>query len=398
MSKNLNANFYKRNLKLVMFESAITAGLISMSVMSPFFLSIGLTQSEIALSQSIFTIFMVVLNVPTGWLADRFGRKWANVIGDIGHAIVLLLYARAQTFFDVVLCETLAALFLSFSKGVDLSLLKHFSQKISPEEKVYRYWATKLAVLQNACALILVFLGGPIGAISFRLAIASSSVPYILGGIASFFIHDDSERLVAKYRNPLYDMGSIVKSSFTNPALRLRILAYAVGRQMTHGIIWVFTPILLYVGIPLPIVSSMWALNSLSSIIGAKMAARFSPKMHDWQIFLVPLMLMTISMAAMSCCLNRITVWLYLLMGVTQGWTSATMSPMVQRYTQMDSQTSVLSFASVVSHCLYIPVIWIIGKVADINLRLTTLITLIIFAILGIFVLARLLREQFNTN
>ena len=61
----------KRNLYLVMSESAITAGLMAMSVITPFFNSIGLNQSEISLSQMIFTVVVIILNVPTGYIADR---------------------------------------------------------------------------------------------------------------------------------------------------------------------------------------------------------------------------------------------------------------------------------------------------------------------------------------
>lgn len=86
------------NVRLVLFESAITAGLICMSIMSPFFLSIGLSQVEIAMSQAIFTVAMIFLNLPTGWLADRFSRKWANVIGDLGHALVLLNLRSSKQF------------------------------------------------------------------------------------------------------------------------------------------------------------------------------------------------------------------------------------------------------------------------------------------------------------
>ena len=80
----------KRNLHLVMAESAITAGLMSMSVMTPFFNSIGLNNEQISLSQIIFTVVVIVLNIPTGYLADRVNRKWANIIGDFAHGVMPL--------------------------------------------------------------------------------------------------------------------------------------------------------------------------------------------------------------------------------------------------------------------------------------------------------------------
>lgn len=382
-----------RNLHLVMFESAITAGLLCLSIMSPFFLSIGLCQSEIAASQAIFTIVTIFLDLPTGWLADRFSRKWANVVGDLGHALVLLGYATAQNFQSVITYETLSAIFLSLSKGVDLSLLKHFSGQIDPSEKLFREKSAQLAILQHAATLVLLMLGGPIGAISFRLAITLSGVPYWLGGITSLFIRDDSRKLSASCQNPLIDMWRIVRYSLKDKPLRLRIAVHAVGREMTHIIIWFFTPMLIYVGVPLPIVSCVWAINSLTCIIGAKIATRLVTKLSDWQILAVPLTLMIISMGTISISLNKVTVWLYLLMGVTQGWTSATFSPMVQRYVKPEEQTSVLSFTSVVGKLIYVPVIFVSGWMADFSVRYAALITLIVFGALGSYLLIKLLRE-----
>ena len=96
-----------RNLRLVILESAVTAGILAVPIMTPFYLSIGLSQEQIAMSQMAFTAATMILNLPLGWIADRFSRKWANVIGDSIVAISLLLYSTAQSFWFVVLCETL---------------------------------------------------------------------------------------------------------------------------------------------------------------------------------------------------------------------------------------------------------------------------------------------------
>lgn len=239
----------RRNLKLVMLESALTAALLSMSIMTPFFYSIGLSQLQISEAQAIFTVVMIFLNLPTGWLADRFSRKWANVIGDFGVALTFMAYAMARDFLAVVLCECALGFFMSLSQGVDQSLLRHFCQKINPDEDFFRRKTAQLNCWHYVIMLTLVWLGGPIGAISLRLAIALSGIPYIIGGIASLLVADDSKKLVTD-KSPLSDMLRIVVSSFRNRPLRLRIFVYAVGREMTHCIIWVFTPLLLMAGVP----------------------------------------------------------------------------------------------------------------------------------------------------
>lgn len=385
----------KLNLRLVMSESAITAGLLAMSVLTPFYNSIGLNNEEIAFTQMIFTVAAIIFNIPLGYFADRRSRKWANVIGDFGHGIFLLVYAAMNNFIGVVICEILVGIMSALSDGVDQSLLKHFAGKIAKstgesETRILKSKTAKLECYKNLCTLFLLILGGPIGAISLRLAIALSSVNHFIGGVLSLFIKDDSEKLRPQHKNPLKDMLAIAKTALKTKPLRWRIFAYAVGRELTHGIIWIATPLFLQAGVPLELVSFAWAFNSLMALLGAYLASKFSHKLTDSQIMIVPILLMTISMGVMGVHLNIVTVWLYGLMGITQGWTGSTIIPMIQKHAKPSEQTSVLSLTKVLAQLLYIPVVWIIGVAADIHLEYGLFVTLIIFLPLGLIIIKKL--------
>lgn len=364
-----------------------------MSIMTPFYQSIGLNQKQIALSQAIFTVVAAILNLPAGWIADRFSRKWANVLGDFGVAISFWAYAGVNSFAGVVVCECSLGFFMALSQGVDVSLLRHFSQKICPTEEYFRRQSVRLSFWQYAATLILVLLGGPIGVIDFRLAILLSGLPSLIAGVVSLFIQDDSRRLQPACHNPLRDMMRILRSSFRQPQLRTRILAYAVGREMTHGIIWIFTPILIMARVPLSIVSCAWALNSLACIVGTKVASRLTARLKDWQILALPVGLVACSMAILSLKINLWTVWSYLLMGVAQGLTGSMLLALVQEHTQPEEQTSVVSLAKVVGQIVYIPAVYIIGWAADYNLQYAPLATIIIFLPISLKIISTLKRE-----
>lgn len=392
----------RRSLRLVMLESALTHGSISVAIMTPFFKSIGLNQAEIASVQAIFTIAVILLNFPTGWLADRFGRKWANVLGDLGCAISYLCYARAETFLAVVVWETLLGFFMAFSQGVDFSLLKHFAEQlVNPgaktsenREQSFRRHSANLATYQYLASIILCLLGGPIGAINFRLAIAANGLIYLIGAIISLFILDDSERLIAAKANPLADMLRVAKGSFTNLRLRRRLIAFAIVREMTHGIIWVFTPMLLAAGIPLAVVSVAWAFSSCASTIGARLARRFAINLPAWQILLVPLVTLTCGLSAIAIELNAVTVWGYLLASVAQGWVGASALTLVQQEASPNEQTSVVSLAKTLGQLFYVPAVWLIGYAADFELRYAAFATIILFVPVGLYMVYQIRKES----
>jgi hypothetical protein len=357
--------------------------------MTPFFNSIGLNQAQISETQMMFTIVTMLLNLPLGYLADRGSRKWANILGDFGHAIVMLAYSMVGGFWGAVICECLFGVSSALTDGVDQSLLKHFVGKIAKnsdtsESHLLKTKTAQLEVLKQACSLFLVILGGPIGAIDLRLAIALSAVNHIVGGIISIFIKDDSAKLEPNHKNPLKDIASIVKTAFTTPMLRRRIFAFAIAREMTHGIIWVATPLFLKAGVPMSLVSFAWAGNTMMAILGAHLASKYGKRLSDPALLAVPVILMTTSTLIMGLSLNIFTVWLYGLMGITQGWTAATMPPMVQHYTKASEQTSVLSLTKMLAQLLYIPAVWVIGYAADIELAYGLLATTAIFLPLGL--------------
>ena len=381
-----------RNLRLVILESAVTAGILAVPIMTPFYLSIGLSQEQIAMSQMAFTAATMILNLPLGWIADRFSRKWANVIGDSIVAISLLLYSTAQSFWFVVLCETLCGVGNALSQGVDSSLLKHFSEKIDDSGRIFRSKYAKMASYRQITTLTILLLGGPIGAISFRLAIAASAINHFVGAFASLLIVDDSERLSAT-SNPLSEITALVKRNMNSRKLRVRIAAYAVAREITHGIIWVFTPLMLRVGVPLAIVSVGWAINFAVAYLGTRLARCFAPKMKDWQLFIVPIALISFASMIMFLNLNTATICLYACFGLAQGWSSATMMPLVKEQTRAAEQSSVESLARVIAQLLYIVAVWAINRAADIRLEYSLLATMAIFVPLAIPIVLKLRKE-----
>ena len=380
----------RRNIRLVMIEAIITAGLLSMAIMTPFFLSIGLNQEEIALSQMIFTVVVMILNVPLGWVADRFSRKWANIIGDSICVVSILCYTQVQNFWQVALCETLFGIGVAFSQGVDSSLLKHFCDKVDRTGSYFKHKYATTAFWMQVATLALMLLGGPIGAINFRLAIGLSSIPLLIGAILSIFIKDDSPRIAKSEKGALKQMGGIVASSIREPKLRTRIAAYAIARESTHGIIWVFTPLLLAVGVPLSIVSVGWGVNYVAAALSAIVAKKRVTRLKDWQIFMVPIVLVSVSSLVMFFQLNIFTVWLYALFGMAQGWTSATAMPLVKEYVKPEEQASVESFARVCAQLLYIGAVWVINRAADVDVRYALLATVLIFLPIAIPIAIRL--------
>ena len=372
----------KANRILVILESVLTSAIISVPFMSILYeKEIGLTHEQISLTQAAYTAVAMLLNVPLGWVADRFSRKSANILGDICCCIGLLLYSRAQTMTDCVLCETLFGVGMAFSQGVDTSLLQHFADKedASNDHRLFKDSFGRMSSLCSIACIAYYLIGLVIGDMNVRQIIAISSISYAIAVFASLFIQDDSEKLKGD-KSPFEDMKKIARASLKNPKTNIRIAAFVLSREITHGIIWCFTPLLNSIGIEGKWIVLGWAANSLMAYLGTKLARKYSAKLPEWICFALPVTLVSIVALIMGHEITRFTIWLYVLFGIAQGWTRVTMMPNLKVHVAKAEQVTVESFAKVCSQLTYIVAVWIIGRAADVELRYAALATVFLFA------------------
>jgi hypothetical protein len=238
----------KRSLQILSIESVITTGVFAMPILTSFFqYNIGMSLGQIALSQSAFTAALMILNVPTGWIADRFSRKACNIAGDLICAIGFLGYSQATTFSEVVLYEIVLGVGLAFSGGADNALFKAYAHilKISFEKHIARITSWRFVM-----EILAVLVGGYIGASQPRTAIALSAVQFFVGAILSLFIREAGERRITEV-HPVRDMVNIgTYALHGNKQLATRISALVIGRESTHHLVWLLTPLLLFAGVP----------------------------------------------------------------------------------------------------------------------------------------------------
>ncbi len=364
--------------------------------MNPFFQSIGMDQGQIGLSQAGFMTAVFFLNVPTGWLADRFSRKACNAVGDALASIGFILYAFAGSFTEVIIYEIIIGIGMAFTQGADSALLKAYCAGL--KRSLFREQSI-LSVWRPIAQIVLVIAGGIIGAYSFRLAIVLSAIPYIVGAIISLFMTEAGERRTS-HRNPFADMWGIVKDSVhIDKRLKWLIIAFAVSREITHPMIWALTPLLLLAGVPVALVGFGWAMNAAMASVGAVVAGHrrkngqlLSECLSEWQRFALPTGLVIIALVVMSIHVSAWTIWLYACLGFAQGWAASVMMPMISTHARPDVQAVVSSVALSVSQLLYIPLVWVVNVVGVIDIRLTMVATVVVFAPLVVFTSLKLSR------
>jgi MFS family permease len=98
---------------MMVFEQAVVVA---------YYLSKGLDYTAILTLQSVSSTVMVLLEVPSGYLADRFGRKFCLVSGLAAYICLLLGLLWSTSFWQFALCMVATGTALSLISGADTAL------------------------------------------------------------------------------------------------------------------------------------------------------------------------------------------------------------------------------------------------------------------------------------
>lgn len=97
--------------------------MVVMPIIALYFQESGLLIRDIFILQVIFSIAIVVLEIPSGYFADVFGRKGSLILGVIVGTAGFLMYYLALGFWGFAVAEILLAISTAFLSGADSAFL-----------------------------------------------------------------------------------------------------------------------------------------------------------------------------------------------------------------------------------------------------------------------------------
>ncbi|MEI6327296.1 MAG: MFS transporter [Candidatus Roizmanbacteria bacterium] len=145
-----------------------------------FWQSNGLTVTQIMYLQSIYSIGVVFLELPTGAFADFFGKKQSLMIGALFWTGGIIFYGLGHTFWQFVIGELVVGIGSAFISGADrayLHELLRMEQKTGDFKKIE---GKARGIIQVAQAIGSIG-GGLIGTISLGLPLISTGISTFIG-------------------------------------------------------------------------------------------------------------------------------------------------------------------------------------------------------------------------
>lgn len=136
-AQNSSPDYINGNIKKYIMYAIFSDLLILGPILTIFFLAKGLNFTQIFTIGAVNSLFVVLFEVPTGAIADKYSRKLSIIIGCIMWIISLTIYIYAQNFITFIIGEIIFSIGMTFKSGAETAIL-YDSLKLSHRESEFQ--------------------------------------------------------------------------------------------------------------------------------------------------------------------------------------------------------------------------------------------------------------------
>ena len=264
MIEFLDVQRMKRNIRIVYALAFFHTFMLIAPVLVPFFESKGLSLSEIFYLQAIFAIVIVILEAPSGYLADKMGRRAVLVIGAVAHGAGYLFLVFADGFWQLAVFEIILGIAMSMMSGADLALLYDTERAISKVEDEHSFSIANLASTKAYANGAGALLGGGMALWSFDvIVIAQAAVSWVCLALAMMLV----EPPIEKIENPVttLDFKALYRHLIKgDKVLRQIFIAIPLYNLSTFQVGWLVQPYWQEQGLTMFMFGILWCAQSVT--------------------------------------------------------------------------------------------------------------------------------------
>lgn len=188
----------------------------------------GLSLTQITLLDAPFFLLIVLAEIPTGAIADRFGRRTSLMLGSGMFALAVAIFGVAENYGVILLAYTAWGLGLTFQSGADSAIL-YDSMKRAGREDEFQKVNSRLWALTSLAVLLAILIGAPIAAAtSYSVPILMSAVIAMCAIPVAFLMHEPREFREEENEPYLSTVTNGIKDAWAQPPLRYIILFSAI--------------------------------------------------------------------------------------------------------------------------------------------------------------------------
>ena len=339
--------------------------MLYMPIVVPFYESNGLSMKDIMILQAAYSVAIVVLEIPSGYLADVIGRKKTLIIGAVFGILGFMTYSLSFGFVGFLIAEIILGIGQSCVSGADSAML-YDSLLDKGKEQAYTRYEGRITSLGNVAEAVAGILGGLLAGITIR-------VPYIAQTFVAFIALPAALTLVEPSRKvPLMKAGmmEILRISrfalFTDRPLRRNILFSAITGTATLTMAWFAQPFFEFSGVDLAWFGILWTSLNLTVAISSYTAHRLEQKLGQKRSVLLIALMIPLGYLALSRFHHATGLIILYLFYLVRGYATPVLKDYINRITASHIRATVLSVRNFIIRLFFAGCGPLLGWVKDV--------------------------------
>lgn len=230
-----------RNIYMLYLIKVAKWFMLVMPIIVLFYQDNGLSLRDVLTLQAVYSISIVVWEIPSGYLADLWGRRNTMIVGSILGAIGYVIYSFTAGFWGFFAAEFVLGIGISLISGADSAML-YDSLVERGRSSEYMKLEGRVISIGNFAETFAALGGGLLAEISLRTPFIAQSFVAAIAIPASIMLYEPV-RTRMQIGAGMRHIWSIVKQSLvTNKALRRNIFYSSVIGSATLSMAWFLQP------------------------------------------------------------------------------------------------------------------------------------------------------------
>lgn len=377
---------FKRNIISLYFIKVSKWFTLIMPIIVLFYEENGLGLKEIFLLKSVYSVVLVALDIPTGYLADAWGRRNCLLSGCIIAFGGFICYSFSSTFAAFFIAEILLGIGQSLVSGADSALLYDTMLHYDRENEYLKYEG-KVTMIGNFSEAFAGIIGGLLATSSLRLPFYGQVAVAFIGIPAAFALREFNVR--QRIVNPLSNIWHIIRYSLvTNKSLCYDIMFSGVIGAATLTMAWFVQPVLMHIDLPTGLFGVVWTVLNLTVGIAALYSDALNARLGENRTYTLILIFIVGGYLSVSFCLNYLSLFLFFLFYIVRGFATPILKGYINRQTFSEMRATVLSIRNFIIRLLFATIAPFIGWLNDaFSLSFALRITAIIIFVPGLLFL-----------
>ncbi len=354
---------FKKNITALYLIKVSKWFTLVMPIIVLFYNECGLDLADIFILKSVYSIAMVSLEIPTGYLADVWGRRNCLIAGCIFCFFGFTNYSLSDTFLAFFMSEILLGFGQSLVSGADSALLYDTMIHYRKEESYLKYEG-RVTMVGNFSEAFAGIFSGLLAAYSLRLPFYVQSGIAFIGIPAAFALTEHAAK--TKIENSFANIVKIIKYSlFTNKELCYNIMFSGVIGAATLTMAWFVQPLLIELDTPTTWFGIIWTILNLTVGISALYSDRLDQKLGSNKMYAFILFFIVGGYVAVSFNISYTGLVFLFFFYIVRGFATPILKGYINQITFSEMRATVLSIRNFVIRLMFAAMAPLVGWLHD---------------------------------